>query len=83
MTLDNLTIEPPIPALDIGNLILPHLDNILLGVLGVAAVFVAVTAAVFLYHWWRYADNAFLALVTPASYAFGAVILLVVMASII
>ncbi len=80
MTSDNLTIVPPFPALDIGNFILPYLDSILLGVLGVAAVFAAVTAAVFLYHWWRYADNAFLALLTSASYAFGVVVLLGAMA---
>ncbi len=81
MTLDNLTIKSPIYALDIGNFILPNLDKIFLGVFIVAVVFSVVTAVVFLYHWLRYADNAFLALVTPASYALGAVILLVVMAS--
>ncbi len=81
MTLDNLTIKSPIPGLDIGNIILPYLDKIFLGVFIVAVVFAVVTAAVFLYHWLRYADNAFLSLATPASYAFGAVILLGVMAS--
>ncbi len=69
-------MEPLIPGLDIGNFILPYLDKIFLGVFIVAAVFAVVTIAVFLYHWWRYADNAFLALLTSASYAFGVVVLL-------
>ncbi len=81
MSLDNMTIESPPSVLDIGNLILPYLDKIFLGVFLVAVVFAVVTAAVFLYHWWRYADNTPFALATAASYAVGAVIFLGIMAS--
>ncbi len=81
MSLDNLTMESPIQALDIGNFILPYLDKIFFWVFIIAAAFAVITAAVFLYHWWRYADNAPLVLATSAGYVFGAVILLGAMAS--
>ncbi len=80
---NNITLESPLRVLDIGNLILPYLDEIFLGVFGVIAVLALITIAVFLYHWWRYADNAFLAVATPASYAFGVIVLLGSMARIL
>ncbi len=83
MTLDNITIESPLSVLDIGSFILPYLDKIFFGVFSVAAVFVAVTAAMFLYHWWRYADNVFFSTITVGSYAFGSLVLLGAMRSVI
>ncbi len=80
---DNITLEPPFPTLEIGNFISQYSDKIYLGVFGVAVVFAVITTVVFLYHWWRYADNKLFALVTSASYSLGVVVLLGVMASAI
>jgi len=69
----------PFAMFDFSKLILPYFGSAFAIVLAVSAVFVTITTAVLLYHWWRYSDSIILTTITVGSYLAGSVILLLIM----
>jgi hypothetical protein len=69
----------PFQLFDVSRLVLPHITSLFQIVLGTSAVFVTITTAIILYHWWRYSDSLIMTAVTVGSYVTGSAILLLVM----
>jgi hypothetical protein len=72
-------MNSPFQLFDFSKLILPHLGNVLPTILAVSAIFVALTATVLFYHWWRYADSITITTITVGSYVAESILLLAVM----